>query len=311
MSQLPGVSGAFSRVWKHDADHYDETYDCSYDDCSTDTKGNRTCTRVPKTCTRYSHTWHTFTFNRSAATTADQALNSYLASHPDLVITERLTRSKETGPENEYAIERTFKGELKGKIPTPEQSLHYANIWGWASNLEQLRDPIIHTHNGLRPLSSNWSKLVPVEKTRYHYRTESKTDPGPPGKQLADRIAGQTSELNGATSKVVIGLQTCSASLNRIVQVGREFIAIELDNKPGDGDKKRAELLRTQETAYAANYMAGPKQNPFDHYAVAAYTIGGIIGGGLLGLGMDRVVTPYLAQRRRLKPELRNTRGHI
>lgn len=290
MAELPPVTAAFNSAWKYSTRDVNENYDCSYDSCTTDSKGNRSCRRVQKTCTRYSHTWHTFTFNRQAATAADQKLQAYLSTNPDLSIAERLVYSRSTSADNEYAIEKSFRKELKGAIPSVEQALQYANLWASASNFEMLRGPIEQMHGGLKPLSSSWTQLVPDEKSRYHFRTGSRSDSGPPGYRLSRKILSQTSELNSATSQVVLGLQSCSSGLNQIVSKSVEYVGVVLDKKPGKPSQLRDDILDLQEKTFRANFAAGPKQNRFDRGEVLLYALGGLLGGGLLGLGLDRLV---------------------
>ncbi len=281
---LPAVIGTFGQTWKHDREDFEKDEDCSYQQC--DAKGEN-CKKVEKTCRVYSHSIQHYTYNPQAAHSAQSLLAQYLQKTPDLKIDERMVPSSKTDPENEYAIEKSFREFLENKIPTTAQALGLANVWLTGSNFAVYEGQINNLQAGLPSLMSDWGKAMQTARSQ-SYRTERKSDDGPREYQLADSAGEHISSLFGMTNKVTSGLQQCAANIPRLNTVAHAYVATVMDGKPGNPDEQRKELLEGSETTYKANFAGGHEINRFRSGEVAILGLIGGLAGGVLGFAVDR-----------------------
>ena len=295
---LPPISSTLDRIWSHSSRDVYETYPCT--ETYTDSKG-KTQTRWT-TCKRYDHTVHTYRYDEDAAAQATTSLNGYLGTLPDLAVDVAFVQSKETDPDNEYAVERSYKRELDGRLPSKAEVLAKSNLFITASNFFRKHDALESNQQQLKPLTQQWAQMFPSEHD-YRYSTHSSFDDGPPGYQLVNRLLSTTRTIELDANSVVGGLQQCQTQLNQIVALNKEYIGVVKDRKPGrNPDDIRADIMTAQETGYKAYFSEGPKQDPFSVLEVTGFTMGGLLAGGLLGLGADQLIARRL-QRRRFESE--------
>lgn len=271
------------KSWEDDHDdvyktvHYTETV------CDAD---NKNCREEPRTRQEYDYTIHTYEYFPQYGNQGAQNLKAFLEKYPTLQITERLELAKKTDVFNEYAIERSMKKELKGQIPTPEQSLSYANTWATGSTFSAMHPVITSNHDQLLQKSPQWDKARLTARSD-RYQTSSPSDSGPREFQLARGIVSDGRDIVTATYKISSGIQFMGNNAQVLVDKIKEYIGVVLDKKPGDADKLRTEIMDLTRTAYNMNFVNGHDVRPFKWEVVVGVVIGLGVIGGLKGWGLD------------------------
>jgi hypothetical protein len=288
-NNIPPVIRDFSNTW--DESHHDVTRTKHYSVRVCDSK--KKCHSERRTKQVYDHTNHSYTYHSQYGESAAQSLASFLQKFPDVAIQEKIILSAKTDVENEYAIEKSMKEVLKGKIPTPEQSLHYANMWASNSNFATFQPQAVANHASLQGLSPRWKQAAgTAHSTRY--RTYSHSDSGPAEYQLAKQTLSVAQALNTASQKIVGGMRFAGGNAPVLESKVKEFIAVTLDKKKGDADQIRDDLMSLTINTYKNNFETGLDVEPFKWGEVFGYTFAGILAGGALGWGAD-----YLGNRKK------------
>lgn len=274
------------KSWEDDHDDvYKTVY---YYETVCDSQG-KNCTQEQRSRQEYDYTIHTYDYYPAYGHQGALALQAFLLKYPTLQIAERLELAKKTDVFNEYAIEQSMKRQLNRKIPTPEQSLSYANTWATGSTFSAMHPVITSRHDQLLRQSPQWDKARHTAKSD-RYRTYSRSDSGPREFQLARAISRNGNEMVTATYKISSGIQFMGANAQVMVDKIKEYIAVVLDKKPGDADKLRAEIMDLSRTAYKMNFSNGHDVRPVK-WEVIFGVIGGLgILGALKGWGIDTLI---------------------
>jgi hypothetical protein len=288
-NNIPPVIRDFANTW--DESHVDE-YHTEYHTtsvCDTENKCHDETTSEEV----YDDTIHTYTYSAKNSLNAAKELELFLQKFPDVAIQEKIILSVKTDVENEYAIEKSMKEVLKGKIPTPEQSLHFSNIWATNSNFTTYHPQAVVNHATLQGLSPQWRQAT---GTAHSIRkvTYSQSDSGPAEYQLAKHTLSVAQALNTASQKIVGGMQFAGGNAPVLESKVKEFIAVTLDGKKGDADQIRDDLMSVTINTYKNNFETGLDVEPFKWGDVFGYTFAGILAGGAIGWGAD-----YLGNRKK------------
>lgn len=281
---LPPVIAAFSKIW--DASHQEVTKTKTWTEWECDSEGEN-CQDVPHSEQVYDYTIHSYKYDPVQGKNADQLTGSFLLKHPELNVGERLYLAKKTSIDNEYAIERSMRDALHRKMPTPVQSLMYANTWATGSNLTTYQPVITDNHAGLQKISPLWSAAKnTAESTRYN--TYSRNDDGPKEYQVAQTALKHAQNINTSIHAITDGIQLAGYAVPALNAKIKEYVDVVLDSKPGNADKLRGEVLQIAKTTYQKNFENGLDVQPFKWEEVLLYTLLGLVAGGLAGAGVDR-----------------------
>lgn len=287
----PAVASAFSQSWSED--HDDVYRPESYTTESCDSNGR--CTTEYHTRQVYDHTDHTYIYHREEGEKAAQVLAGFLAKHPDVNIEERLVLAKRTGADNEYAIEKSMRELLKGKIPTQAEALKYANMWATGSNFSEYLPKVVSNHAGLKQDFPAWNTAKNTAEAKYEYSTSSSSDSGPKEYQVAKSAQRHAEAIPAAEAKITNGIRFAAQGIPALESKIKEFIGVTLDGKPGDADKLRKEVMALSRDIYQKNFENGLDVQPFKWSEILLFTILGAVLGGAAGAGVD-----YMLNRKKL-----------
>jgi hypothetical protein len=285
-ADLPAVVAALDAAW--DARH-DDVYHTEYDTSTQCDSNGQNCQTVTTSRQVYDYTIHTYTYHPQQGENADRLLEDFLKKHPDLKISERLHLATKTEADNEYAIEKSMKVELKGKIPTQEQALKYANMWATGSNLTKYQPVILSSQGSLSGLSPAWHAAKTTAQS-VRYTTYSSSDSGPREYQVAESALGQATTMLDAAQRIVGGVRFAGYGVPALHAKVKEFVGVALDGKPGNAGRLREEAMQLARDVYQKNFENGLDVQPFKWREVLLFTLIGILAGGLAGYGVDRAV---------------------
>ncbi|HEY8189194.1 MAG TPA: hypothetical protein VIF12_00800, partial [Micavibrio sp.] len=224
---------------------------------------------------------------------ADRLIKSFLRNHPDLQVEEKLILATETDPENAYAIERSMSKDLKGKIPTPEQELKYANKAMTGSNFATYQPVIAYRHQALSQIAPAWHQALRTAHS-VRYKTYSRRDDGPHEFQVAEKALEHAQTIYASSRAITDGIRQTDYYVPTLEKAMKEYVSVVLDGKPGNPDKLKTEMMDAAAKGYKSNFKNGLDVDPFKWGNVAMGVGLGLLLGGLAGYGVD-----YYGNRRR------------
>lgn len=285
-NELPAINAAFEKSWTESHVDHTKTKRWTTRECNSEGKNCRTVSHSKQV---YDYTIHTYTFHPDQARRAAQLLNDFIGRNPDLTVEERLYLTRETHAENEEAIAKSMKRELEGKTPTAEEYLKLANTWAQGSNFVKYQPGITANYGELRGLSSAWNAALNTAQN-VRKRTNSHFDSGPREYQVAESARKHGQSIVEASHQIVDGIRftgTAATDLNNKI---KEYVGVVLDQKPGDPDKLRSEVMQLARDIYQKNYENGFDVQPFKWLEVILLTMLCMAGGGAAGFGVDRLL---------------------
>jgi len=298
VKELPAVSQALDASWSES--HRDVTHTEIYYTQSCDSKGN--CTSTMHTREVYDYTIHTYTYDAQQGAYSAKLLQDFVAAHPHLDVAERLQLASKTHADNENAMAQSMRNLLKGKPPTPEQALGFANTWARGSNLVKYLPTIRSNHAELPALSTAWTAALETAHSE-QYRTYSHSDSGPSEYRAAQAALDHTTTINESSAKITEGIRDAGYAIPALTQQIRTYIDVAEGRKAGDADKLRAEVMKTARDIYNQNFENGFDVQPFKWWAIALFTV---LGAGM-GAGAGAAVDKYLNDRLRRQREKKYT----
>ncbi len=288
IQELPPVNSAFSQAWTENHHDVYHTESRTRTVCSG-SGSDRSCHTETYYVQVYDYTIHTYNYYPQHGIKADQLLSAYLEKHPDMRIEERLVPATQTGPENEYAMEKSMKKVLEGKMIMPEQALAFANKWMTGSNLTKYEDDIQGDHADLQRLGPQW-KEAKYNARDHRYITYSHFDSGPKEYRISEAALKNGQDLYREARKIVDGIKFAREAAPQLDAKIHEFIGVALDGKPGDADKLRGEVMDLAQGLYDKNFENGFDVSGFKWGEVILLSLLGATLGGLAGAGTHHVM---------------------
>jgi len=282
---LPPLIHAFDAAW--DESHRDIYRTETYTDQSCSGTGkDRRCSTVLKTRQVYDHTVHRYDYDEQQGRIANELLIKFLHKYPDLHIAERLVPVTTTNADNEQVMWRTIKYSNDGDEKTPPDYIRLANIWRNGSNYETLMPIIESNHSALAHKSPEWASAL-VTSRSMRYSTSSRHDSGPTEFQIAEAAQSYAAEISESINTITNGISYAEASIPLLEKKIRTYIAVTLDNRDGDSDKLRDEIMDVSREVYAQNFKEGFDARTAKWEHVVLFGILGLVLGGGAGFAYN------------------------
>ncbi|MBU0977456.1 MAG: hypothetical protein KKD18_03505, partial [Nanoarchaeota archaeon] len=125
------------------------------------------------------------------------------------------------------------------------------------------------------------------------YITYSSYDSGPREFQTAKTALGNGREFVNATTEIANGPTYVIETSPSLLYEVKNFIAVELDNKPGNGKKAGRKVLDTAIEMYKTNFKGGFEVDRFRGYMPAIFGVLGLLAGGAAGAGLNHLGDKY------------------
>ncbi|MDE1153010.1 MAG: hypothetical protein PW788_10785 [Micavibrio sp.] len=297
VKELPPIMAALDASWSES--HRDVTHTVYDPVRSCDSKGqNCTTTYVPREV--YDYTIHDYDYNAQQGQYSARLLQDFVAAHPKLDVTEQLHYASKTHADNENAMAQSMRNLLKGKPPTPEQALGFANTWARGSNLVKYLPTIRSRTAELPGLSSSWTAALETAHSET-YRTYSHSDNGPSEYRAAQAALGHTTTIQESSARITGGIRDAGYAIPALTQQIKTYIDVAEGRKPGDADKLRGEVMKTARDIYNQNFENGFDVQPFKWWAIALFTVLGAGMGAGAGAGVDKYLNDRLRRQREKK----------
>lgn len=283
--QAADANAQLSRTW--DESHHDvmrtEWHTRTVDDGNGRSHTETYSTQV------YDHTIHRYSYDRAHGEASSTSLDALTRKGRAASFTEDMPIAKQTNADGEYAAEKS-RG-LRQAL-SPQEAMTYASVWKYGSTL-MTNLPVIHARlSELARDADRWRG----EKNSAHderYTTTSHWDSGPREYQTVERALSHGRDLERSVSEVLEGVDYTRAMTPVLEAKIQEFIAVQLDRKPGNAKKLCKEILSITKEIYAKNFKKGFDVKRFRAGIVALAALLGAFAGGLLGAGWD-----WLGKRR-------------
>ena len=272
------VNEHFNATWQ---DYHHDNFHTEID-ISTDADGNTVMNSVDE----YDSTDHHYKYNKTEGELSSASLNALIESHPKFLLKEEIKRTRKTNAEGEYAsdISRILS---KGKLRLERlELLDIANTWNDCSTIKANLPNIYSAWENLQSSNKEWKTAKTTAKDSSYY-TRLHWDAGPKEFQIAENAIRQGEILESNISEIISSIQYTSASSQTLRQKVHEYISVVLDNKQGNAEKLRSEIMGISKNIYKRNFNRG-----FDVDRVRGYIImlGMILGGAIgnmAGIGVD------------------------
>jgi hypothetical protein len=297
MGTLPPVISAFSNTWsRYSSDNTHQ--DCKpVERCSGSGK-DRSCSTSIECTTVCDSTDYTYNYHREEGLKAARLLGEFVTRLPDMKTDERLQLAKETGADNEYAIESSMKELFKGKIITPQEALKFANIWATGSNFTAEMPVIEQNHAELKRLSPVWASTARTAKDEHHRSLICHLEIVPDNVKLSDKLEETAQTVLTSSHKIIDGIQFAGANVPKLSAKIDRYIGVVLDGKKGDAGDLRSDIMDLTHQIYEKNYEKGLNIDPFNVSPILLWTLFGLAAGAGAGAGVNHMIN----KRRRRQP---------
>ncbi len=209
--------------------------------------------------------------------------------NPDLSVQERLYIAKMTHGENQEAIRQSMARELKEHVPTAEEYLKFANTWASGSNYLKYAPQAAGEYQALTNLSASLQQALGTARD-HHYKTYSRSDSGPAEYQLAETAETRAARTIEAAHGVTDGIHFSASAAPQLERMIRNYVDVVLNEKPGNANELRSDIMKTARSMYDQNYENGFDVHTFKWLNVILITMLGMAAGGGLGVGADKLL---------------------
>ncbi len=297
---LQPVIAALDRAW--DDDH-DDVYRTEYytEEVCSGTGETRSCTMETRSRQVYDHTIHTYTYDRQQGELAARLLRDFAQKHPTLDVGERLMMAARTNADNEQAMYDSRRRLPDFKGLQDKDYLQLANTWATGSTYVTLTPGIWHGHAQLARLTPQWTAAAPRGKST-RYTTGRSSDDGPKEFQVAEAALDYAVTVARDIGRIDSGMAQAHHGVPALHQKILDYVAVMLDRKEGDAGTLKREIMKDARDLYAANYAGGFDTQPSKWGMVVLWAVTGLLAGGALGFGVDRVIDRLYRSRGRLRP---------
>ncbi|MBI5804339.1 hypothetical protein HY450_03785 [Candidatus Pacearchaeota archaeon] len=292
--QTSQTNESFDDAWSES--HIDHYRTESYTDSETYTgaDGESHTRTVTKTRTVYDHTTHSYTYRKQHGENASRKLDAVLASHPALFFKEKMPNVTETGAENEYSMDKS-RERLNERMDESEL-LKTSNTWNLGSTIN-VNLPIIYSKwDALHDDADLWRQA----KGKAHsttYITHSRFDFGPKEFRVAKNALENGVSFVDSVAEIINGMSYAADKSPELLEDVKEFIAIKLDKKSGNGKKAGREVLETAVKMYEENFKGGFEVDRFRGYMPIIFGLIGIVAGGAAGAVLNHLGDKYRLYR--------------
>ena len=291
---------ALDKAWDEDHDDVYRTEYYTEEECSGSGE-SRSCTMVTKSRQVYDYTIHTYTYDRAQGVRAATLLQDFMRKHPSLDINEQLILAWQTNAENEWAMRESRRRMPDYKELTQADYMRLTNTWATGSTYVTLTPGIWDAHAKLGRATPQWTAAAPRARSD-RYRTNSSSDAGPQSFQLAEAALSYAVKISTDVNRIDSGMAAAQSGLPALHKKILEYIAVSLDRKEGDADQLKKEILHDARALYSANYAGGFDTQPAKWGMVVLWAVLGVLAGGGLGFGADRLIDRFYGSRGQQRP---------
>ncbi len=278
-------------------DAWDESHNNIY---KTVIKTRRVCSGDGKTCRtetytvqEYSHTIHTYNYDRASGQQAVQQLNRFYAQNPDIRVGEKLIRRPwATEAENEMAVRDSRRNAQNVNELSQNDYTQLTATWVDGSSYTVLGARAYQAYDALsaqRPLLRDALKTAKTKR----YITYSSYDDGPQEFQKFKRAFKDAQDLQQNVAGIRRGLDVTEEVLPRLSKNAQDFVnAVEhgRETEKSPNELHRA-IMKDARLLYRTNFTGGFDVEPSKWWATALWTFLGGLGGagfGFAGLELAR-----------------------
>jgi len=303
---------ALDKTW--DDYHHDETHTEVYttEDCTTDDKGNTTCTTVVHTREVYDWTDNSYTYHSQFGEQASVTLTEIKVLYPKVSSENMFMPAIETGAENEYAMDKSRKSELgDNNRLTQEQYLAFANSWLYGSRqFSDIKD-IDSTRALLMIQGDNWSVQKSTARS-YTIRTYNHSYGESEEFTTCENAIYEGKELSGLVDRMLGTIESTKVRIPKLTSMIETYI----DKSYAHEDDKKVKKLQKEimSETIEGYYELFPKAIPLEHSKWWHVPLLGLLGatiGGLFGAGIDYLGNKTnlygTTRRRRREDELKDS----
>ncbi|MCD8566489.1 MAG: hypothetical protein LRY36_00920, partial [Alphaproteobacteria bacterium] len=256
---------ALDKAWdEYHSDVYrTETY--TEQNCSTDGKGNRSCTTEVKTRQVYDHTIHTYTYHKNQGELASQLLNAFQQAYPSVHIDEELLLVPQTNAENEEAMRNSRKNLSGYEALKGDDYLKLTNVWATGSNYHVLMPRAEKNHAKLLETTPVWGKAKNSARS-HRYTTYSHSDSGPREFRIAEAALEYAQAMAQNIDRTSTGIALAQAQIPLLSEKIKQFVNVELHGAPGNSSRLLNEIMYETRAIYDKNFAGGFDTQPFKWY---------------------------------------------
>lgn len=274
--------------------------------CSSDGRGGSSCSPQIRTRQVYDYTIHTYTYDKKQGELAAALLRDFMRKHPDIRIPEALLLVDQTGAENEWSMRESRKDMPGYEGIKGDEYVTLANTWATGSNYNVLMPKAYEAHGKLMGKAPEWEQ-VKARAGSHRYRTSSRSDSGPREFQVAEAALRYAVDMARNIERTSGGIERARTDIPLLSRKIVEFVDVELHGKPGNADTLRHEIMDLARDIYSRNFAGGFDTQPFKPMHIVLWAVVGLLAGGGLGYGADRLIERQRRQSARSRRhDLRN-----
>ncbi|MDO8516720.1 MAG: hypothetical protein Q7S33_01215 [Nanoarchaeota archaeon] len=282
------VNNEFNESW--DDIHTDNYHTEVYTETVSDGDGkSHTETRTRQV---YDDTTHRYRYDRQHGELASQKIDEVIKIHPELKFNEGLRTASKTNAEGEYAADKSRKNIKKNKARLDRIELtNIANTWMAGSTLMTNLGEISLGYGSVRKDADLWRTAKTTSKNETHTNTyQGRNDPQMPREfRVAETTLEDGKNLCRLIDEVTLGMEFTKNQTPILKNKINEFIAVSLENKKGNAEKLKKEIMDMAIDIYQANFKKGFDVKRFRAgMVILGSFLGGLVGAGA-GAGLDKL----------------------
>jgi hypothetical protein len=276
-----------AKAWSdyhNDVTHTEVSYTT---ETSTDADGNTTTQTVAHYDEVYDYTDNSYTYNNKSGENASIILDGIKKEFPKIYVENLFMTTKKTGVENESAIVKSRKSELKDKKLTQEDFLKLANnsIYGSrqfedVKNLEKLRGELVSDGDA-------WHVQIKDAKS-YSQRTYDYSHAESPGFLTCESAITVGNNLSDIVDGTLGSIESTKNRVPKIMNMIRSYIE-KYPSKENSREVHRLkrEILSESKKGYYELFDAGAPLESANWWHVPLWILlGGALGAGA-GAGLN------------------------
>jgi hypothetical protein len=273
-----------------------------YEETHVDSKGNSHSETMIRQV--YDHTNHYYTYYPSAGEAASKSLDDLTQEYGKIRFNGKNLVTNKTTSDNEYAAELS----RKGKKLEPEALLNIANMWSSGSTFFQNLPQVYDSLSDLESDAQEWRSDKNTARN-VSYRTNSTSDKGPVEFQTVKNALYHGRSLESSLDNLIKPIKHTKTAALELEDKVEQFIAVELDGSPGNGNKLSKEIMNSAQELYSENFEYGFDVTPFSVKSIVLWGLAGLAAGTAVGVIWDllgnklswyNIKEPLLPPRRKL-----------
>ncbi len=272
------------RTWNYTT--YDHYHTETYTTTSTDSKGN---THIEyHTREVYDYTTHYFTYYSVYGTQLDNDNIKYVNNYNNFFYDENLIISNKLGADNEYAMQKSREGKIDSSL-TEDQMIFLSQGWARNSFYIILNNRLHLSWEYYKNFYKNWTDEKFTAKSST-FITYSRHDAGSKEYQTVEKIRNINYNIASIAYDIISIIEQTKINSIKLDNLIRQYIDVTLNNKEGDSNELKNNILELNRQIYETNFPNQNKINLFSWWIVIVWSL----LGGLIGLGIGFAVDYFI-----------------